>query len=187
VIVLRRNWQTFGIEVTPQPCDEHEFVSGDLTVGGVFHQAGEARSYEMAESYRLGPGECIVVRTEQEFLVPDGFFGLLCSKGSLTARGLMVPNTKVDPLFGGPLDVTVYNAGSRAIDIVPGARFCAIVFFKLEGNTNSRRPRRPPDISGQKQSSLSRWWARWATAVVSVIGAALAAGLATYITIVTSR
>lgn len=187
MIVLRRNFGKYGIEITPPETDEKELICWDLHIGGVFRQPGDPHPYELSRPYELRPAECIVVRTKQEFEIGDGVFGLLCSKGSLTAQGLVVANTKIDPLFGGPLDVSIYNAGQRTIKIEREMPFCSVVFYVLEEGTGSKRRRRSPDLSGDSVSRFRRFWDRWGVTVIMVLGSTIGAALATYVTIIANK
>ncbi len=160
-IILRRNFQKHGIQITPPPKLGKELICCDLSVGKLYREPGKAEPFDLTE-HQLRPGECMVVQTREEFTVPDGVFGMLCSKGSLTEKGIMVPNTKVDPMFGGPLYISVYNASRRPVLIKQGMSFCSIVFHLLEEPTNSKDYRRAPDISGRKMGFFEDLWDRHA-------------------------
>jgi dCTP deaminase len=181
MIILRKNYEKMGIRVKPEPPIGNEHVSCDLSVGRVYMEAGNAQPYEFKKPYKLRPARCIVVKTREHFSVPDGVFGILCSKGSLAGRGLMVPNTKIDPRFAGELDIAIYNAGQRTVMITQGMRFCTVVFHQLEAMTNSDS-RTGPHLADEKRSWLHRMWDEHAaliiggiiTAVISIGGAAAA-------------
>jgi dUTPase len=166
VIILRKNFGKYGIQVNPAPKLTKELVCCDLSVGKLYREPGRGEPYDLVE-HDLKAGECIVVQTREEFTVPDGVFGILCSKGSLTQRGAMVPNTKVDPMFGGPLHVSVYNASRRTLTIKQGMPFCSIVFYRLEEHTNTKEHRRAPDLSGTRMGFFAGLWERHGEAVIA--------------------
>jgi len=188
VIVLRRNFDTRGIDIVPVPTtDVEELVCVDLSAGQYYMHPGNAQRFKLEKPYKLKPGKCIVVETEEKLNVPDGVIGLLCSRGSLTERGLLVPNTKVDPFFGGHLDISIYNAGQRPIVIERGLRFCSIIFCHLEEETKSKHVRSAPPMHGDGLGTFRAFWEEHASAIIAsittIVLAILGAAVATYITI----
>jgi deoxycytidine triphosphate deaminase len=154
MVILRRNFKEAQIEVNPDETEEREEVCVDLSVGESYMKAGSSERLTMGESLELKPGRCLIVKTAEQVTVPRNVLGLLCSKGSLAARGFLVPNTKIDPLFSGKLDVAIFNGGKRSLAIKRGMKFCSIVFQKVEGNTASKIPRTGPSISTDRRGKL---------------------------------
>jgi deoxycytidine triphosphate deaminase len=132
MIILKRNFAARGIVITEMHEDENEQVTTDLCIGDRYQIAGKSKWYELRGQYALRPGTCVTVKTHERITLPQDVFGVLCSKGSLSARGLIVSNTKVDPLFGDHLNIPVFNSGRATIRISPGMAFCSICFHMTE-------------------------------------------------------
>jgi deoxycytidine triphosphate deaminase len=132
MIILKRNFLTRGIIIENSQDDDTEHVTIDLTVGDQYQVAGQAEWHQLDHSYTLVPNRCILVRTRERVMLPANIFGVLCSKGSLSARGLIISNTKVDPIFGDYLSIPLFNAGGSPLEIKAGMKFCSIYFQELE-------------------------------------------------------
>jgi deoxycytidine triphosphate deaminase len=189
MILLKRNLQTRGVIVTGMIDDPKELVSCDLRIGKRYQEPGDPQIFEFPKtSYSLKPNRCIVVHTLEKLSVPDGIFATLCSKGSLTARGLMVANTKIDPLFCNYLQISVFNAGNRPVELSREMPFCSIIFHTLEHTTLSSVQRDPPQNASQRRGVLRNMWDTGSTnplvvgIITGVMGAAAAAAAATYVT-----
>ena len=182
MIILRRNFKEAKIEVLPDTTDVREEVCVDLSAGESYMEAGASEALTMSAPYKLKPGGCIVVKTTERISVPNNVFGFLCSKGSLAARGLLVPNTKIDPLFSGNLDIAIFNAGKSVLIINKGMKFCSVIFQQMTDRTESATPRGGPSISNERASKLAAFLSEnrillitsLVTIIISVVGAAAA-------------
>ena len=187
MIILRRDFSAAKIEVSADTTDPKEEVCVDLSVGESYMEAGASEALTMSASCELKPGRCIIVQTSERVSVPNNVFGLLCSKGSLAARGFLVPNTKTDPLFSGTLDIAIYNAGKKPLTINKGMKFCSIIFQKIEGSTLSATPRGGPRISTEKINKFKAFFQEHAvlliTNIVTIIISVGSAAVAVWITL----
>lgn len=187
MIILRRNFGTSNIEISPDSTESNEEVCVDLSVGKSYKEAGTSESITMTVPYTLKPGGCIVVETWERVTVPKNVFGFLCSKGSLAGRGLLVPNTKIDPLFSDTLDIAIYNAGKRVLTIEKGMKFCSIVFQQLSEPINSNTPRSGPRISNERKNKMAEFISEnkvlLVTSLVTVLVSTIGAAIATAITV----
>jgi deoxycytidine triphosphate deaminase len=187
VIILRKNFKSAKIDISPDTTDAKEEVCVDLSVGESYMEAGDSEVLTLKTIYRLKPSGCIVVRTKECITVPNNIFGFLCSKGSLAARGLLVPNTKIDPMFSGPLDVAIYNAGNSALEIKSGMKFCSIAFQQMTDPIQSGIPRGGPRISNDRANKMITFLIEnrtlLITSAVTIIISLAGAALATAITI----
>ena len=141
MIIRRSDFATKGVVLEPDSTEASEEVCVDLHVGSSFMQAGNSTSFPFDKPYRLEPGACIIVHTEEAISLPRDCFGTLCAKGSLAALGFIVPNTKVDPLFSGGLDIALFNAGQRTLPVERGMAFCSVIFHVLQGPITRTTPR----------------------------------------------
>jgi deoxycytidine triphosphate deaminase len=141
-MILRRvDLREYKVSVEPESTDITEEVCVDLHVGDSFMEAGSSSSYPFDRPYLLRQGACIVVRTMEVISLPNNVFGTLCAKGSLSALGFLIPNTKIDPLFSDRLDVALFNAGTRTLCVEKGMAFCSIIFHPLPGPISRNTPR----------------------------------------------
>ncbi len=156
-MILRRiDFPNLNVRVDPDATKPEEEVCVDLHVGDSFMEAGSSASYPLDKPYMLNPGACIVVRTKETISLPNDVFGTLCAKGSLAALGFLVPNTKVDPLFAGPLDIALFNAGTRPLSVEKGQAFCSAVFHSLHGPISRIIPRTGIHVVELKQQPARR-------------------------------
>lgn len=141
MIIRRSDFANCKVVVAPDSTEASEEVCVDLHVGNSFMQAGNSTSFPFDKPYKLEPGACIIVHTTETISLPNDCFGTLCAKGSLAALGFIVPNTKIDPLFSGGLDIALFNAGQRTLSVQEGMAFCSVVFHKLQGPITRNAPR----------------------------------------------
>jgi deoxycytidine triphosphate deaminase len=147
MIVLRSKLNYHKIVINPSPAggpEDKEQVVVDLHVEQVYHEAGDSTMQALSKSIVLHPNECIVLKTKEELEIPGDIFGFLCSRGSLSSRGLLVANTKVDPCFNGALMIPVFNASSYDIEIQKNDAFCSIFFLKMEEPVSPDARKRSP-------------------------------------------
>jgi deoxycytidine triphosphate deaminase len=193
MLILRRDFANRGIELRPEDGDtarpdDNEDVTADLRIGSRYNNPGDPTTYDFRGPFVLKSGRCIVVHTKEILSVPDGVFGFIYSRGSLTARGLLVANTKIDPLFHGHLAIALYNAGRRTVVLKPGDSFCSVSFETTEKLTFGRA-RSAPVVTADPHWRIWYWWAgrppmAWTILVAIVssgIGAAVGAVIANLI------
>lgn len=156
MILRRTEFASFGVIVEPDLTVEIEEVCVDLRVGESFMEAGSSTSYPFDKPYLLNPGACIVVRTREKISLPKNVFGTLCAKGSLAALGFLVPNTKIDPLFSDNLDIALFNAGTRALNVSKEMEFCSVIFHTLGGPVTRDLPRTGIRVIELKQQKARR-------------------------------
>jgi deoxycytidine triphosphate deaminase len=176
MVILKRNFSARGIIVENAQVQPDEHVTIDLSVGNRFQVAGKSEWYELRREHRLRPGHCILVKTRERITLPDDIFGILCSKGSLSARGLIVSNTKVDPLFGDELNIPIFNSGRTTISISVGMAFCSICFHTLEQRVPRDVYRRAVTQQPPKRRKRDFFVDHWPGIVSGIVGA-IAAGL----------
>lgn len=157
MILRRADFTNFQVIVDPDGTGSDEEVCVDLRVGDSFKEAGGSASYPLDKPYTLNPGVCIVVRTKEVISLPKNVFGTLCAKGSLAALGFLVPNTKVDPLFAGTLDIALFNAGTRPLCVTKDGAFCSIIFHTLQGPVSRTTPRTGIHVMELKQQPARRF------------------------------
>jgi hypothetical protein len=181
MIIVRSDYTAMGIRIVPEPESTKELVACDLHIGGVFRDPGDPSSYEFQAPYKLRPGQCVLFRTREQVSLPAGVFGFLCSRTSLTARGLMVPNTKIDPFFDDHLHIAVFNTSRRTVSIEPGLPFCSIVFCHLEKALPPSQRRKAPEVPHKRRNPLKSFWETHQTQFVAGAITIALSGIAAYL------
>lgn len=150
-----------------------ERVVLDLHPGRIYFSPGSDPGTEIPDGdpFRIRPNEAVRIKTREVLYVPGNLFGEVCSRASLTTRGLLASHLKIDPHFQGPLFVTLYNVGPQTITLSPDQAFCSIFFHKLSQPTlgPARVPPVPPSRSVTGIRAL--YWnnqARILTALISL-------------------
>lgn len=184
-MILTNNLNVRGIEITPFNGDPKEQVSVDLTVGTLYQRSGDPDWLHVNEALIIHPGTCLIIQTAESIKMPNNAFGLLATKGSVGAKGVITANTKLDPLFDGNLNIPVFNVGDRKIELRKGQPYCSISFWTTEspviGNTTRNAIKAQPRTTSKLKDFLDRNAAHIITAAVSLIGAIGAALITVYL------
>lgn len=82
------------------------------------------------KSLVVHPGEFILGVTEEKVELPNDIAGRLDGRSSLGRLGIIVHSTAghVDPGWKGRLTLEISNIGKLPVALMPGSRFCKIVF-----------------------------------------------------------
>ncbi|WP_313239106.1 dCTP deaminase domain-containing protein [Stutzerimonas kunmingensis] len=184
-MILVNNLSVRGIEITPFNGDPKEQVSVDLTVGAIYQRSGDPDWLHVNEFLTIHPGTCLIIQTAESVKMPNNAFGLLATKGSVGAKGVITANTKLDPLFHGNLNIPVFNVSDRKIELRKGQSFCSISFWVTEspvvGNTTRNAIKAQPRTTSKLRDFLDRNAAHLITATVSLVGAIGAALITVYL------
>jgi len=123
-----------------------------IVEGGAYIEAdgpaglGKRHGVKTEELYRLKegdvqdtlcikPGDYYLVQTAETISVPKDLMPMVYPRGSLFRDGLLLLCSKSDPGYTGPLTFGLANLGSFDVKLQLGARFCNIVFYKIDGET----------------------------------------------------
>lgn len=178
-MILTTNLTARGISIAPLAGDPKEQVSVDLAVGDMFQRSGDPDWLHIADSIDIHPRSCVLIRTAESIRMPNNAFGLLATKGSIGAKGIVTANTKLDPLFDGHLNIPVFNVSGRKVQLKKGQRFCSISFWETESPIVGTATRNAIKLQPREVSKLRDFLDRNAphiiTAVVSLASAIFAA------------
>ncbi len=178
-MILTRNLPTRGIAIEPFANDPKEQVSVDLRVGALYQRSGEPDWLHVEDLVEIHPGSSVLIQTAESIRMPNDAFGLLATKGSIGAKGIVTANTKLDPLFDGTLNIPVFNVGGRPVKLRKGQAFCSISFWITEspvvGNTTRNAIKIQPREVSRTKDFLYRNAPHIITALVSFAGAIAAA------------
>ncbi len=181
MIILSQDLENRNIRIEGRVFEEKEKIVYDLHVGKSFQKPGDANSQKMPDVYKLQAGHCILLTTKEELSLPSNVFGQLCSKGSLTALGLFVGNTKVDPLFRGRLDISAFNASGSVIEIKKGQSFCSIFFNTIEHDVEDAASRRSPEMPFRRESKLKQFICDHRAQIITAIMTIILSGITAYL------
>lgn len=153
-MILACNLKNRGVFIEPFDIDPKEQVSVDLTIGSLYKVGGETNWRTVKSKIKIDPGSCIIVQSKEEIRMPNNVFALLGTKGSLGGKGLIIANTKIDPLFEGKPNIPVFNAGNKKIELEAGKKFCSVSFLSTEQAIMGNTTRNPIKI----QPSDNAWY-----------------------------
>jgi len=183
MLVRRVNFEHRGIRVIDGVEDSHEHITIDLHAGDIYYNPGILTPIAFNEPIPIKPGKCIVIETKECIQLPKNIFGILCSKGSLSAIGVVVSNNKIDPLFNGKLNVPVFNAGSSKVIIQPSQAFCCTAFHLVEAEVPSDTPRNAIRPTPHPKDKFADLIETYLPSIVTILIAILGAAVATAITL----
>src|SRR5581483_8031961 len=87
----------------------------------------------------IEPEQYYLVRTVETLNVPMDLMPIVNGRGSLMKSGLFLFATKTDPGYQGQLVFGLYNFSPFPVKFQLGARFCNVVFHRIEGEVVSYR------------------------------------------------
>ena len=91
------------------------------------------------EEVLIEPGEYYLVATVEKVNTPQDLMPVLFPRSTLFRAGILLLNSKTDPGYSGTLTMGLTNLSKFPLKLQIGARFCNIVFHKIEGETVSYR------------------------------------------------
>lgn len=185
MIIRVSNYAAKGIKIVNggQPNgDPKEQICFDLHVGASVRIAGDETRRPTPKPIRLKPNDCLRIETKEHLTIPNTVFGMLCSRASLTAEGLVAANLKIDPKFQGKLTITIFNASKNVITINPDLPFCSIFFATLEEPVDPDSPiRTPPEAKIITGNRIVEWFHRSSGHILTFLLSVLASIIASYI------
>lgn len=101
----------------------------------------EVMKYDEKKSrvFSLLPGEQVLATTMEKVKMPDDLTANLWARSTLYRSGVILSGGNVAPGYEGELTFTLFNSGKAKVKIEMGARIAHILFFRVEGKTNSYR------------------------------------------------
>jgi dCTP deaminase len=149
---IRANIKSGKIKV--EPCDLEKQLSSvgiDLRLGNAFRlfkithkshidlsQVNAQVDTELVEvadgdPFMLHPGEFVLGITKETVELPNDIAARIDGRSSLGRLGIIVHSTAghVDPGWRGKLTLEISNIGKLPIAIIPGMRFCSLMFESI--------------------------------------------------------
>lgn len=102
----------------------------------------EAIDIEIGSSgYILKPGEFILATTKEEVCIPNGYQGVIETKGNVARAGVQVHSNDghIDPGFSGHITLEIWNLHPSRVTLklIPGTPVCQLFIGKLSSACNS--------------------------------------------------
>ena len=92
-----------------------------------------------AQSILMQPGDAYLVTTHEKVNMPANLTANIWLRSTLYRSGIILSGGNIAPGYSGELSFLLYNAGKAEMQIELGARIVHIMFFEVEGMTNSYR------------------------------------------------
>ncbi len=108
-------------------------------------------------NFIIHPGEFLLGVTKENVELPDDISARIDGRSSLGRLGIIVHSTagRVDPGWSGFLTLEISNIGKLPVALIPGMRFCSLVFETISSPVE-RSYRKIGKYTGQKGPTASR-------------------------------
>jgi dCTP deaminase len=110
-----------------------KYPSQTITIG-IDHPQGHEIDIT-GSSYMLSPGEFILGMTKERVCIPDGYLGVIETKGNIARAGIQVHSNDghIDPGFCGNITLEIVNLHKEdvCIELVPDTFICQLFIGKL--------------------------------------------------------
>jgi len=134
-------------------------VGYDLRIGREYSVSHRASRYslEPGESFKVRPRETVFITTLERLTMPSdrSLSGLVLSKVSITAEGLINDTTTVDADWSGNLLLVMHNMSRKAITLAQGQALCTLMFL-----TNDVPSTKPCQKDSKRNELLLERWSR---------------------------
>lgn len=88
---------------------------------------------EKRQKFKLVPGKLYLVKTIENFNVPDNLMGFFHPRSTLCRSGIQLLVGEVDPGYSGGINVGLINLGGCDFEVELGARFMYVSFLEVKG------------------------------------------------------
>lgn len=128
----------------------------DLRLGKVWEIKGEAflgieerksveaellmeYSPQEKREFELKPGQQVLVTIMEKVNMPQNLTANFWLRSTLYRSGVILSGGNIAPGYSGEVSFTLFNSGKCKVKIEMGARIIHMLFFRVEGKTNSYR------------------------------------------------
>lgn len=87
----------------------------------------------------IKPGQSILVTTVEKVNMPQNLTACMWLRSTLYRSGIIMSGGNIAPGYRGELSFLFFNAGKAEMEIELGARIVHIIFWEVDGMTNSYR------------------------------------------------
>lgn len=138
------DWEELKDELKVVPFSEDFLtpVGYDIGIGSSISLSSNPERKELLheEKFIVEPGDTVFISSLERIEMPGdkSLSGMVVSKVSISATGLVHDTTTIDADWKGNLLIVMHNLSQKPIELMQGQRICTIVFFKNQ--TNSKKP-----------------------------------------------
>jgi deoxycytidine triphosphate deaminase len=131
-------------ELTIYPYDKDLLtpIGYDLRIGNEYSISNKVGKIKLTnnEEFVVKSGETVLIRILERILMPknNNISGLVVSKVSITAKGLINSTTTIDPDWNGNLLLVIHNHSKAHVKLKQGQAICTVMFF--ENKSPSTKP-----------------------------------------------
>ena len=83
-------------------------------------------------SFILNPGEFVLARSVETFVIPDDVTGFIHDKSTYARFGIAVQNTVLEAGWRGDVTLEISNHGSCSVNLIIGAGIAQVLFIRGE-------------------------------------------------------
>lgn len=146
-------------KITIYPFDDSSLtpVGYDLRIGNEYSISSEVgkRKLNENEEFTIKSGETALIRIYERIIMPKDkkISGIVVSKVSITAKGLINSATTIDPDWEGHLLLVLHNHSKSSVTLNQGQPICTALFFG-----NSSPSTKPSNKYDERNDLLVDFW-----------------------------
>lgn len=114
-------------------------ISYDLHVGDSYVEQAKRdkmKSLKDGDSFLIKPRHAVIIYTQEQVEFPPNLFGIILPKVSLLQYGISNTCSKIDPGYSGKLLVTLFNLGTKTLQIKKGDAVCSLALLSISKEYN---------------------------------------------------
>ncbi len=89
------------------------------------------------KEFILKPGEFVLTETMEKFNLPEDIGTIIKPRSTLWRSGVAFHSSVGAPGYSGTCVFAIHNVSKHDFKVELGARYCHIIFFRIEGGTHS--------------------------------------------------
>lgn len=122
--------------------------------------AGFDLAYWGNELIQIAPNTGATLSTDIGFIIPQGYYGQILDRSSMSQKGLIVVGGVIDSNYRGEVKVVMWNVSNRPITVAPNQRVAQIVFIPCYSGQLVQASRDDLDTTdrGDKGFGSTGWW-----------------------------
>lgn len=109
----------------------------DLRIGAAYIPDSnmETAVFEEGATVAIEPGRTLQILSEEFVWLSQDIIATVHSRGSFSAKGLILNSTSVDPNWNGKMAFALFNFSNKNVEIKIGERFSTMIFFYCNSPT----------------------------------------------------
>lgn len=141
--------QNLGRQIIIHPiCDESITAVGyDLRIGLAVNLSDKSQPTIVDKKIIIPALSSTFIISKEHVWISDSLIGTLHSRGSLSAKGLIVNSTTVDPNWSGQLTFLVFNSSRMPLELDAEAPFVTLILHRVATPTLCRAKSNPISVA----------------------------------------